>query len=184
MKWPSIVCGIILVLSPSAFPQTSTGGQTTNGPCSPIFNGSGNTNNCTPPSRHISADFSKSGAEFLSAYPAKIQIIYPSTDAEAYNYAMEITSMLKAAGWEVVGPDGGMFANEGAPLFGVELDYKGDAIAQPQKVTADLNTSWGRLSRVLTRIQGGTDSYVHPNSNLKENELYLWVYPNPKAKPQ
>jgi hypothetical protein len=49
MKQSTTVLVLVLGLlfSARSFAQVNTGGQTTNGPCSPIFNGSQNTNNCT-----------------------------------------------------------------------------------------------------------------------------------------
>jgi hypothetical protein len=69
--------------------------QTTNGPCSPIFNGSNNTNNCTPQPRTLTKDQISKLSTAIAQIPQGIQVKIGAADSgEAYDYADQIRKAL------------------------------------------------------------------------------------------
>jgi hypothetical protein len=136
------------------------------------------------PSRHISPEWAVEGAKFLTSYSAKVHITYSQNDGEAYNYAMEIASMLKAAGWSDVGDPSGAMVFSSVPLYGVKISYLGDSLPPNSLIHLDMNKAWGRLAAVLYTVQGKNDLDLDPKPGRNEGDINITVFTNPKAKTQ
>ena len=134
------------------------------------------------PPRHVPANENKELTDFLAAYPSKVSVYYPANDGEAFNYAMEIVAILKAAGWTVNGPAGVMTISN-IPLYGSAVVYRGEKVEPNAQVTLDPGKAWGHLARAMSYLQGG-DLYAEPGPDMPEDEIRLQIYTNPKAKPQ
>lgn len=79
--------------------------QSTSGPCSPIFNGDNNTNNCdtTPPPRRIQmADAKKAIAILQKAADSKVQFRIVGGSEEINGFSKNLAGMFQEAHWEMV----------------------------------------------------------------------------------
>lgn len=136
------------------------------------------------PPRIIPTEHLKQFADYLSATPYKVMILYPQGDSEAFKYANGIAQILRGSNWTVEGPTSAMILSSGAPLYGVNVTYTGDTVGPGQTVSYSAETSWGRLAGVLEAIQGGKDVFLTPSPKWTEGLIEVAVYTNPKAKPQ
>jgi len=110
MKLPRTALGIVLAL-PSCISiqsQTSTPlpGQTTNGPCSPIFNGSNNTVNCNyPPGVRVIllANAKLAIAELKKLPGAKVEFTIVGGTNEIINFGNTVAALFRAGQWSAVG---------------------------------------------------------------------------------
>lgn len=112
--------------------QTSLPSQTTTGACSPIFNGSGNVNNCnTPPGdRVILLTNAKQAIAVLNRVPSpsKVSFTVVGGSPEITSFANSIITMFAAAHWDynveraghvmTTEPDGSTDSGEGLICVG------------------------------------------------------------------
>lgn len=104
----SFIVGSGLLLSMSSLAQVSTGGQTTNAPCSPIFNGNGNTNTCLvnipPGDRVIYLDAAHKAIALLQKMPptSKVEVAIVGGSREINTFAANIRALFVAAHWTVL----------------------------------------------------------------------------------
>jgi hypothetical protein len=136
------------------------------------------------PPRHVSSDWIAQGIPYLSVYPAKALVLYPSTDGDAFTYAKEIADLLRTAGWTVDGPNGAMIVSNGGPEYGISITYKGEKTAPGQQVKLVTDSSSGRLLNFLLALQNKSDVYADPEPGVDEGHMTVTVNGNPKSRPQ
>jgi hypothetical protein len=176
-----IVTLAMLTLGPFSLGQTSTGAQTTNGNCSPIINGNGNSVCSSTPAQRKLPDDLKAYSDYLSAMPMKALIIFQSGDNEAVSYASQLAKLLRGANWSVEGPSGAMMM-AATPLYGVEIRWRG-AKATGNSVPVDDKTAWGRLILVLQKLQQD-GIQANPEPEWDADRILIMVEANPATKPQ
>jgi hypothetical protein len=135
-----------------------------------------------PPWRKLSEKDAANLTLVAAQHPAKILILYIQRDEEAYHLAKQIGDALVAAGWRLHQPvtEAMMFSEGGGPLYGMEVDYRGDEVPAGSRVHLDLTTPSGVSTSELFRLFP-EDFAAHPSPKAGD-EIVLSVRTNPKSK--
>jgi hypothetical protein len=176
-----IAIAFLFSLSICAYaPRASSQDQTTNGPCSPIFNGSNNTNNCdtTPPPRVIPPDYYKQVRDYLAQTPTTV-IISVMGSAESYSFARALYNLLKDADWNMRDGDVRGTQLTGAPPWeGVTVKYRGTPIPEGQDERITGNDPADHLGQVLGALKFNPSA--DRNENYPANVIEIEIGDQPK----
>jgi hypothetical protein len=135
-----------------------------------------------PPPRVLSPVWVNGLTELAQRRPQTILILYPTGDSEAYRFSKQIADALVAGGWKLKGLSGAMFFSEdGAPLYGMRLSWKGNAVPPGSSILLDRDTPSGLLALILLQ-DFKEDFSVQPLPDAEADVLTLSVYANPKSK--
>ena len=119
----------------------------------------------------------------LRTHPSKILILYAQQNEEAYRLAKQIGDVLADSGWTLIQPITGMvsFSTGGGPMYGMEVQYKGEKVEAAARVHYDASTPWGVLTGVLSHLFPEA-VYLTPGPDFEPGLVHLQIYANPKSK--
>lgn len=121
--------------------------------------------------------------QILRTHPSKILILYTQQSEEAYRLAKQIGDTLTDSGWTLIQPVTAMMAlsEGGGPIYGMEVQYKGEKAEVGARSHYDGSTSWGVLTGVLSHFFPDT-VYLTPAPGFDPDVIHLNIFANPKSK--
>lgn len=173
---------LFLAISFAQTPQATLPSQTTNGNCSPIFNGSGNTNNCNtgPTARRLDEKEKLNLSNCLAKHPGTANIAAIMDSPEANAFASDWLDVFKSAGWLI--DDGvvhqGMIG--GTLWTGTQIKISGSIDADGKNPKYD-STSAGGIFAVCTLgkpFAGGATLIL--SKDVAADHVDVFVGPDPQ----